>query len=74
MPAHQPARYSGHCRFGLRSFTAAMPVWIKEKLMLKRLLLEELGKIAGGPVPEAKLLFPEHHRWLRNPGKKMVRL
>jgi carbamoyltransferase len=46
---------------GLRSFVAAMPVWIKEKLLLKRLLLQELGKLAGHKVEEVKLLFPEHH-------------
>jgi carbamoyltransferase len=46
---------------GLRSFLAAMPVWIKEKLLLKRLLLAELTRLAGHPVHEAKLLFPEHH-------------
>src|SRR5512133_2384268 len=31
---------------GLRSFLAAMPVWVKEKLLLKRLLLQELAKLA----------------------------
>jgi carbamoyltransferase len=46
---------------GLRSFVAAMPVWIKEKLLLKRLLLEELSRLAGHRVDEARLLFPEHH-------------
>jgi len=46
---------------GLRSFLAAMPVWIKEKLLLKRLLLEELSRLAGHKVDEVKLLFPEHH-------------
>jgi len=46
---------------GLRSFLAAMPVWIKEKLMLKRLLLKELSLLAGHQVEEVKLLFPEHH-------------
>ena len=46
---------------GLRSFLAAMPVWIKEKLMLKRLLLQELSHLAGHKVDEVKLLFPEHH-------------
>ena len=30
---------------GLRSFLTAMPVWIKEKLLLKRLILEELGGV-----------------------------
>ncbi len=46
---------------GLRSFLAAMPVWIKEKLFLKRLLLQELSLLAGHQVEEVKLLFPEHH-------------
>jgi carbamoyltransferase len=49
---------------GLRSFLAAMPVWIKEKLLLKNLILDELSQI-GGLDRKAKnaiqLLFPEHH-------------
>ena len=32
---------------GLRSFLAAMPVWIKEKLFLKNLILDELSLIGG---------------------------
>ena len=43
---------------GLRSFLMAMPVWIKEKLLMKKLLREELAKF-GTSVPP--LLFPEHH-------------
>jgi carbamoyltransferase len=38
-----------------------MPVWIKEKLFLKRLLLQELSLLAGHKVDEVQLLFPEHH-------------
>jgi carbamoyltransferase len=49
---------------GWRSFLAAMPVWIKEKLLLKSLILDELGQI-GGMDKKARnairLLFPEHH-------------
>ncbi len=49
---------------GWRSFLAAMPVWIKEKLFLKNLILDELSQI-GGLDKKArnaiKLLFPEHH-------------
>ena len=49
---------------GWRSFLAAMPVWIKEKLLLKNLILDELSQI-GGLDKKArnaiKLLFPEHH-------------
>ena len=43
---------------GLISFIKAMPVWIKEKLFLKRLLKEELEKCG---LLKYKLFFPEHH-------------
>ncbi len=43
---------------GLRSFLAAMPVWIKEKLLMRQLMKKELEKLGGG---HPKLLFPEHH-------------
>lgn len=46
---------------GLTSFLRAIPVWIKEKLMLKRLLLDELTAIGNVPRDRIKLLFPEHH-------------
>jgi len=45
---------------GVRSFIAAMPVWVKEKLFTRRTLLEALKKIEGAPV-RVPLLFPEHH-------------
>jgi carbamoyltransferase len=48
---------------GLRSFTVAVPVWLKEKLLLKRFLEKELAAISGtsksNRLPE--LLFTEHH-------------
>ena len=43
---------------GMRSFLMAMPVWIKEKLLMKKLLREELAKFGTSAPP---LLFPEHH-------------
>ncbi|MDF2189772.1 carbamoyltransferase [Paraflavitalea sp. CAU 1676] len=46
---------------GLRSFMAAMPVWLKEKLFLKKIIWEELGKIGAVDKKKVKLLFPEHH-------------
>ncbi|HEX8037532.1 MAG TPA: carbamoyltransferase [Chryseosolibacter sp.] len=46
---------------GLSSFITAMPVWLKEKMFLKRLLKEELGKIQPFSEKNAKFLFPEHH-------------
>jgi carbamoyltransferase len=47
---------------GRRSFVAAMPVWLKEKLFLKSLLIKELAALAGvkkSALPS--LLFTEHH-------------
>ncbi len=46
---------------GLPSFIKAIPVWLKEKIFLKRLLYEELGKIQSFNRKKVKLLFPEHH-------------
>jgi carbamoyltransferase len=46
---------------GLPSFITAIPVWLKEKMFLKRLLLEELNKIESFDRKKVKLLFPEHH-------------
>jgi carbamoyltransferase len=43
---------------GLSSFSAAIPVWIKEKLFLKNTLKKELLRIDSGVPP---LVFPEHH-------------
>ncbi len=47
---------------GVRSFIAAMPVWLKEKLFLKQMLRRELAALAGGDregLPP--LLFSQHH-------------
>ncbi|WP_276480942.1 carbamoyltransferase [Paraflavitalea pollutisoli] len=46
---------------GVRSFITAMPVWLKEKLFLKRVIWEELRKIGDIDKKKVKLLFPEHH-------------
>ncbi len=46
---------------GLSSFLTGMPVWLKEKMFLKRLIREELTKIEPFDVKKLKLLFPEHH-------------
>ena len=50
--------YHAFAPSGLRSFTASMPVWLKEKMFMRRHLrkhLEALGTIS------APLLFSEHH-------------
>jgi carbamoyltransferase len=49
---------------GIRSFLAAMPVWLKEKLLLKDLLKKELVALAEGVLKKSALppiLFAEHH-------------
>jgi carbamoyltransferase len=48
---------------GFRSFSMAMPLWIREKLFQKDLLAAELAKL-GIKKSEAlrKLLFAEHHQ------------
>jgi carbamoyltransferase len=46
---------------GLKSFLTAMPVWLKEKIFLKRLLHQQLSQIGPYPKKQLKLLFPEHH-------------
>ena len=50
--------YHGFAPRGLRSFLMAMPVWIKEKLLMRQLLRDELAKAGPGKPP---FLFPEHH-------------
>ena len=48
---------------GIRSFAAAMPVWLKEKLLLKETLKREFCAIANcGKNDLPDLLFSEHHR------------
>ncbi len=47
---------------GLRSFLSAMPVWIKEKLFMRKLIWDELACLAGADSGRRpRLLFPEHH-------------
>ena len=48
---------------GLRSFHTAMPVWLKEKLFLKKILQTELTTLScnGARTTAPSLLFTEHH-------------
>ncbi len=47
---------------GFRSFRMALPLWLKEKLFQKRLLRQELEKLAPDADWEERLLFAEHHQ------------
>jgi len=44
---------------GLVSFWSAMPVWIKEKLFLQKVIRDKLKK--AGINYKGKILYPEHH-------------
>ena len=50
--------YHAFAPAGLASFASAIPVWIKEKLFMKRLLRDHLKEVGEGEVP---VFFPEHH-------------
>ncbi|MDJ0905528.1 MAG: carbamoyltransferase [Woeseiaceae bacterium] len=55
--------YLSYAPKGLRSFLAAMPVWLKEKLYLKATLKKELHNLLGnGDASIPDLLFAEHHQ------------
>ena len=55
--------YLAYAPKGIQSFVAAMPVWLKEKLFLKKLLQDELLTITEGMAKSElpQLLFSEHH-------------
>ena len=55
--------YLGYAPKGIRSFTAAMPVWLKEKLYLKSTLKKELSELAKCKIDQLPpLLFAQHHQ------------
>ncbi len=55
--------YLSYAPQGIRSFIAAMPVWLKEKLYLKKVLKHEFSRISGVSEKDLPpLLFNEHHR------------
>jgi len=53
--------YYGYAPKGWISFLTAMPVWMSEKLFLKRLIRKELKKVMPYRKKDLNLLFPEHH-------------
>lgn len=46
---------------GLVSFLKAIPVWINEKMFLKKMIREGLQEVEAYDKKRLKLLFPEHH-------------
>ncbi len=53
--------YYNYSPKGLPSFVTAIPVWINEKLFLKRNIRKGLQSIGSFDEQKQKLLFPEHH-------------
>ncbi len=47
---------------GFKSFSAALPIWIKEKLFLKKIISDQLSDLFGKDVDlSQKIMFSEHH-------------
>lgn len=46
---------------GIASFLKAIPIWVKEKMFLKKLLYEGLAEVGPYDKKKVKLLFSEHH-------------
>lgn len=53
--------YHAFAPAGLQSFHSAIPVWIKEKLFMKKMLNSELQKLGRHRKSGVPVLFPEHH-------------
>ncbi|HEV2480237.1 MAG TPA: carbamoyltransferase N-terminal domain-containing protein, partial [Puia sp.] len=53
--------YDSDAPRGLRSFLTAMPVWMKQKMMLKKVIRDELYAWQPYNKKRLKLLFTEHH-------------
>lgn len=53
--------YVGFAPRGFRSFQTAMPVWLKEKLFQRSLLIRELKNESRAIDWDKRLLFAEHH-------------
>lgn len=54
--------YTAFAPRGFKSFSMAIPIWIKEKLFQKSLLTKKLKEQAPEFDWEARLLFAEHHQ------------
>jgi carbamoyltransferase len=54
--------YVAFAPHGFASFSKAIPVWIKEKLFQKSLLVRKLKEAANDYDWDARLLFAEHHQ------------
>lgn len=46
---------------GFKSFSMAIPIWLREKLFLKDLLVKELRKLGASKDVDGRIVFSEHH-------------
>ena len=46
---------------GFKSFSKAMPIWLKEKLFQKKMLIDALNELGDASLNEKKIFFSEHH-------------
>lgn len=46
---------------GFRQFRTAIPVWLDEKMLIKKKIYDSLAEIEPYQKKKLKLLFPEHH-------------
>lgn len=53
--------YLSHAPRGLPSFVKAIPIWVKEKILQKDLLLNGLNGLGRGTLAADKMLFGFHH-------------
>ncbi|MDQ6763527.1 MAG: hypothetical protein M3015_12985, partial [Bacteroidota bacterium] len=53
--------YLAYAPKGLTSFIKAMPLWMKQKLFLKKIIRDELKSLTGSNTGKLKILFTEHH-------------
>ena len=53
--------YFSYAPSGLRSFAKAIPIWVKQKILQKDLILRGLASLGRGELPRDRLLFGLHH-------------
>ena len=53
--------YLAYAPLGFKSFAKAIPVWVKEKLLQKSLIVKALNELDLGHIGEEQLMFGYHH-------------
>ncbi|MBN1924349.1 MAG: carbamoyltransferase [Prolixibacteraceae bacterium] len=53
--------YYGFAPRGLASFVTAIPVWLREKVFLKKIIYDKLKEISDFDKRKLNLMFTEHH-------------